>query len=752
MSLFKVPTSLHSHPGYPYTKHIDNIAASFDTPDHHNTASFHDIGKLSEEFQSYINKKDGSKKTTHALEGAIIYFFAQDSKIDKNTFPIFLSILKHHGDLENINDLANETLSCESHYSERYSNLEDKIKYISQYSAINIDFDMDGLLETFDDEEFVKNNNLGGLDNYFKIKEIFSRLIFADKFEAIFKDKYLDSRVFNEEIDKYLKSLISVIENKSNSLSEVRNQARNEVIDNFKKNKDTRIFLIEAPTGIGKTYIALQLALEIAKEKNKSRIITALPMTSIIDQTHLEYSKVLGESNVLKFHYLTHSKKYINPEQEDIDEKDQNRQKNDYLTSSWAFDKIIITTFNQLFGSFFSNKNVDLIKFWTLRNSVIILDEIQAIPRVLLKDISQTISHISKQFNVDFILMSATIPAIKKFFTKGVLCELLNANKYFSMDFNNRYSLSYQKNIDTLDTLAENIIDKSKTFNSILCVVNTKKLALELFVKLEEYFNEDILLLNTNFIPLHRKDIIEKIKKRLRNKERTILISTQVVEAGVDLDFDFGFREFAPFSSIIQTAGRINREGLKSNAELIITNKIGNSPYSSKDMLYEEVSEILAEKIEERNILDVLRKYFDTVIRKTSPDTMFIADMESLEFENVMKKFTDNFMQKIPCLSTIFIETESDLLEKFKVKRGEILETLKINEIELSQKMALKIKLKEINKDYSGYLINVPTKEVNYYPEIWENSNIYYCPYRTVKDGVKYSPTKGWQSEIESFI
>jgi CRISPR-associated endonuclease/helicase Cas3 len=750
VNLFKAPDSLYSHPEYPYTKHVDNIAASFDTPDHHDIAYFHDIGKLSKEFQNYINKKDGSRKTTHALEGAILYFFAKDRKMDDNTFPIFLSILKHHGNLENINSLANDTLSCESHFSERYPKLEEKIEYISKYLTDSIDFDFDEFLGVFDDEEFVHNNNLGGLNNYFKIKEIFSRLIFADKFEAIFKDSYLDSRIL--KVDNYLKSLINVIKNKTNSLSKIRNQARNEVINNFIKNIDKNVFLIEAPTGIGKTYIALQLALEIVREKNKSRIITALPMTSIIDQTHIEYSTVLGESNVLKFHHLTHSKKYIDLDEEDIDEKDQNRQKNDYLTSSWAFDKVIITTFNQLFNCFYSNKNVDLIKFWTLRNSVIILDEIQAIPRVLLKDVSQTISHISRQFNIDFILMSATIPAIKNFFKKEVLCELLDADRYFSMDFNNRYSLSYHTDIDTLDILAENIIEKSKTFNSILCVVNTKKLALELFNKIEEYFNEDILLLNTNFIPLHRKDIIEDIKTRLENKERTILVSTQVVEAGVDLDFDFGFREFAPFSSIIQTAGRINREGLKSNAALIITNKVGNSPYNSKDLLYDEVSEILAVKIEEKNILDVLRKYFDTIIRKTSPDTMLITDMESLEFENVVKKFSDNFMQEIPSLSTIFIETNRDLLEKFKKKREEILKALKIVGIELNQKMDLKIKLKELNKDISQYLIHVPTKEVNYFSEIWKNSNIYYCPYNTVKDGDKYSTKKGWRSEFESFI
>ena len=165
VNLFNAPDSLYSHPEYPYTKHVDNIAACFDTPDHHNTAYFHDIGKLSKEFQNYINKRDGSRKTTHALEGAILYFFAQDRKMDDNTFPIFLSILKHHGNLENINSLANDTLSCESHFSERHPKLEEKIKYISKYLTDNIDFELDEFIEVIDDEDFVNINYLVGLDN-----------------------------------------------------------------------------------------------------------------------------------------------------------------------------------------------------------------------------------------------------------------------------------------------------------------------------------------------------------------------------------------------------------------------------------------------------------------------------------------------------------------------------------------------------------------------------------------------------------
>lgn len=749
MNFSKISPNLYSHPYYPYIKHVENITASFNDRNHQTAAYYHDIGKLSKEFQDFINDPGKSKKTTHALESALIYFFENNLEITSENFPIFISILKHHGDLENVNSIANERLSDENYLSNRYPRLKEKIEYVKQHIGIDLDFELDEFCEFFDKEDFVKSNDFGGLDNYFMIKEIFSKLIFADKFEAIFRESY-ESEDFRK-VDGCLNKLLTILSGKNKSLSQIRNKAREEVIDNFKDNLDNKIYLIEAPTGIGKTFIALQLALEIVKIKEKKRIINALPMTSIIDQTFEEYSKVIDNSDLLKFHYLTYSKKYFSTDEEE-DEKDQLGQKNDFLTTSWALDKVIVTTFNQLFNCFYSNRNRELIKFWTLRDSVIIFDEIQAIPRILLKDVSETINFIAKKLNIDFILMSATIPAIKEFLEPDLTCELLN-NKYFSMDFNNRYLLSFNKDIDNLELLSEEIIEKTKTVNSVLCVVNTKKLALEIFEKLEINFqNEEILLLSTNFIPKDRKQILNIIRDRLDNNQKTILISTQVVEAGVDLDFDYGFREFSPLSSIIQTAGRVNREGNKKDCELIVTGKIGGTPYHAKDISFEEVKELLSEDIEEKDILKTLKKYFKIVINKTSPDTMLIEKMENLEFEDVMRKFSENFMHNIPSLSSIFIEVKEGLYEEFKTIHEEILKKIKSNTTNLAEKMVQKIKLKELHKEISKYLINVPEKEAKYFPEMWENSDIYYCPFSSAKESSMYSFRKGWRSENNNFL
>ena len=531
-----------------------------------------------------------------------------------------------------------------------------------------------------------------------------------------------------------------------NALSSVRNAARVDVIENFKQNNEKKIFFLEAPTGIGKTFTALHLALQIAGEKNKKRIINALPMTSIIDQTYEEYSKVIDPNILLKYHYLTNTKEYIVSDSEKENEQNFFRQKNDFISSSWGLDQVIITTFNQIFNAFYSNKNRDLIKFWTLRDSIIIFDEIQAVPRILLKDFSETISFLSKEFNIDFILMSATIPAIKKFFKPETTSDLLDL-KYYSMDFNNRYSLKFIENIDTAGKLTEQILKKSKKSNSLVCVVNTKKLALKIYEKIEELYKADeIFLLSTLFIPQDRKNIISKISNRLKNKQKTILISTQVIEAGVDLDFDYGFREFAPLYSIVQTAGRINRENrdeVRDSAELIITNEIGASPYQSADLLKNEVKELIKTEIRENGILPFLKKYFAIAIKQTKQESVLVDHMEQLDFEKTAQQLDKHFMQKLPNIMPVFIEIEDGLYESICSQRNKIIEELKATDISLENKMELKSILKHMNKNISKYVINICNDEAKAFPDFENYGDIKICNYSYVKRGL-YSDKKGW--------
>lgn len=717
---------------------------------HQKASEYHDFGKLSQAFQNYIMNPQKAAKTRHTLKGALYYLLQEKLLIRQESFSIFFSILRHHGDLPDVNDYVLRNLGDMDGLEETVK----EIHLICQQVSIPLESEQEAndVIELFDTETFTDDHYLNGLETYFETKEVFSRLIFADKFEAIFKDVFSHNQEFNPTI--HIEKLHNLIAGKSNPMSDIRNQAREEIISNYKSNSQKQIFLIEAPTGIGKTFTALHLALEIAKDKGKKRIINALPMTSIIDQTHEQYKEIINEKYLLKFHYLTNAKSYDEQDQESGQAGAENeerlvRQKNDYVASSWSGDSVIVTTFNQLFYAIFSNKNRDLIKLWTLQDSVIILDEIQAIPRILLKDVAYVIEFLSQRFNIDFILMSATIPAIKNFFHHRSMAELLD-NRYYEMSFNNRYGLAFNPDISDIERLADEIVVACGKYNSVVCVVNTKKVALSLYEKLEQQLEEDrIFLLSTNHIPLHRKAIIGTIKNRLDNGIKTVLVSTQVIEAGVDLDFDFGFREFAPFSSIIQTAGRINREGTKSAAGLIVTNRIGPSPYDEKDLLFSEVTELLGKspELRENGILPVLKEYFQIAIQKTSKDFQLLEEMERLNFETVFKRFNDRFMKTIPNQLPVFIEIEDGIYDEFAARQEQVINRLKSAKT-LAAKMDIRIQLKEIQKEVSGYVINVNASDArNELNAFYDSNEMKWCPNHDVNRDIgqsKYTDKKGW--------
>jgi CRISPR-associated endonuclease/helicase Cas3 len=753
VNLFDIEKKYWSHPNYPLQKHLKNIAASFVENSHKETAFFHDIGKLTDEFQKYIKNPDHARRTTHALESALIYLTNKSYKITPESFAIFYAILKHHGDLEDTNDFFYDKLSFIDDLLETYPDIEKRLEKICDRISLPLDLDLDEICSLFDKEEFLQEHGLESFQNYFLIKDVFSRLIFSDKYEAIFKEPYSEKKSCQWET--YISNLVKLVESKNNKMAFVRNQAREEIINTYSRNKDKSIFIIEAPTGIGKTFSALQLALKICHDKNKKRIINALPMTSIIDQTHEEYNLILERDELLKFHHLTHSKNYISPDNEEQNEKESSsNQQNDFIAMSWSSDMVIVTTFNQLLNIFYSNKNRDLVKFWTIQNSVIILDEIQAIPRILIQDLAKTMSFLSKNFNIDFILMSATIPAIKQYIPQGILAELLD-NRYFSMDFNNRYSIQVNTQINDMESLVAATKINYKNNDSLLCVVNSKKLSLDLYSELKKRFPKDIpsselFFLNTNIIPKCRASIISTVKKRLRKKQKTLLVSTQVVEAGVDLDFDFGIREFAPLYSMIQTAGRINREnreGLNKRAKLLVTDKIGYCPYLPADMLKEEILELFSSEINESRILPVLKKYFQIALDRTPPDPLLYQNMRKLEFEKVYHTYLNNFMKAVPNIAPVFIEIEKDLHQTFLLRIDTLHKKMKQPGESMEEKMECRSKLKSILKKISQYVINVSKNETDGLQDLHEIVQIKVCPYEFVKNGTKYSCEKGWLGE-----
>ncbi|SMC78447.1 CRISPR-associated endonuclease/helicase Cas3 [Desulfocicer vacuolatum DSM 3385] len=754
MNLFEINSDYYSHPDYPLENHLGHSAASFEDILHKEAAWFHDLGKLTREFQSYIQSEGKKSFTTHALESALIFLENKKFELTPEIFAAFYAIIKHHGNLEDTEIYFYNKFQDVDDLEDMYPNLDKRLETICQRLGGLQQPDIEAICDLFGQGDFLSENGLTGIQTYFLIKEVFSRLIFSDKYEAIFKRSYTESTVHHWK--KYENNLVTLIASKNNEMADLRNRARQEILDKYQANKNKQIFIIEAPTGIGKTFSALHLALIICQSKGKKKLITALPMTSIIDQTYEEYSAVTGESELLKFHHLTRSKVYgfLHEKERQNETKYFSRQENDFLAMSWSSDNIIVTTFNQLFNLFYSNKNRDLIKFWTIRDSVVIVDEVQAVPRILIRDVAETMTFIATNFNVDFILMSATLPEISRFFPKKLIAQLLD-NRYFSLDFNNRYSIRVNPDINQYEGLISEVKSCYQKNSSLLCVVNSKKLSLNVFSDLKDDFEikketGELFFLNTNFIPKHRVDIIRNVKKRLEDGLKTLLVSTQVVEAGVDLDFDYGIREFAPLYSMIQTAGRINREnreGMNKTAQLLVTDTIGFCPYHAKDLLKNEVLALFHTEIQENNLLSVLKEYFHIAFDRTSKDYLLKPEMDKLNFETVYAKFSDHFMKEIPLITQVFIEAEKGIYNSFFNRIDDIYDKLQDKNLSLNKKMGYKSQLKDEIKKISQYTINVSEKETEDLQSFHILVPIKVCPHQMVQDESKYSLSRGWLGE-----
>ena len=318
------------------------------------------------------------------------------------------------------------------------------------------------------------------------------------------------------------------------------------------------LFSLTVPTGGGKTLSSLAFALEHAKIHKKKRIIYAIPFTSIIEQNADVFREFLGDDAVLEHHSSL-----------DVDPKKENSQSR-LAAENWNAP-LIVTTNVQLFESLFASRTSRCRKLHNLVNSVIVLDEAQQIPRDFHAPITQVMQQLSDYFGVTWVLCTATQPVLSKSkntFGQVLLKGLNNVREIVSKPV----ELSKQlKRVEVTLPLIDDaklswgeLASKLKAEDCVLAIVNTRKQARTVFELLPDDKNN--LHLSANMCAQHRTKIIEQIKERLnqrRNGDQRPLrvISTQLIEAGVDVDFPVVYRAMAGLDSIAQSAGRCNREG-----------------------------------------------------------------------------------------------------------------------------------------------------------------------------------------------
>ena len=319
------------------------------------------------------------------------------------------------------------------------------------------------------------------------------------------------------------------------------------------------LFTLTVPTGGGKTVASMAFALAQARKQGMERIVYVIPYTSIIEQTADTFRKILGPENVLEHH------SGVLFDTEEDGELTPDALKLVRATETWDMP-VVVTTAVQFFESLFSCRPSQCRKLHSLARSVIIFDEAQMLPLPYLRPCVWAISQLAKHYGASAVLCTATQPALGPLlreFAPELSMEELCPMSAEDWDAFQRVTFHRAGKL-TWDELAGQLQGQ----NQVLCVVNRRKTAQAVFQRLT---GEGNFHLSTLMYPAHRKAVLAEIRRRLHEGLPCRVVSTSLIEAGVDVDFPAVYREEAGLDSILQAAGRCNREGRRSPEESIVT-------------------------------------------------------------------------------------------------------------------------------------------------------------------------------------
>ncbi|MEA3490533.1 MAG: CRISPR-associated helicase Cas3' [Campylobacterota bacterium] len=726
---------------------------------------WHDMGKMNDNFQvdKMANEKfkniELSEGSNHSPLGA--YLFINHSleeldvkKWDEDEIEIIESMVylfgyfisKHHGSIYQ---------SSEFEFSddlEQFLNLFD-----IQINLIKVHKDENRVFSYIYD--YIEENK----DTLFLLsKSLFSLLIISDYYataqfmnygnqkELAYKDfglidKEFNDKVYNEfYIDKFdkdkkqktfnqaLKDIKTIeidfkyLEEKSNkNLNILRNKLFLEVRENLKDNITKNLFYIEAPTGAGKTNLSLMSAVEILKEDSSiNKIFYVFPFTTLITQTYDAIKDVLDldNSEIVQLH----SKAKYNDKNEIEKDGIYGDDKTNFLDNQFMNYPITMLSHVKFFNILTGVSKDDNYIFHRLANSIVIIDEIQTYSPSLWSSIVYLLDSFAEQFNIKFIVMSATLPKIGDILNEPnskFIPLVSNKQEYFSNpNFGRRVDISTEKKtIKDSKDIYKRLLQESKSYqklesnesNVVRTIIEfiTKKGADEFYqeaVAKNKIFFDEIFILSGTILEPRRREIIDFLKEN--NDKNILLVTTQVVEAGVDIDMDIGFKEKSLIDSDEQLAGRINRNSSKAGNKLFLfemENPKAKFVYKGDKRLgiSSEYIETIEGKEEKKNVLETkdFDIYYNQVIAKIkeSNDTPFIEGLDSYIDHIKNLRFSESHIKIIDMESvSVFVPWCDEAMRVWK-EYGELVQN---KELDFTNK---NIKLQTLASEISKYTFSL---------------------------------------------
>jgi len=685
---------------------------------------YHDIGKATYFFQEYLKEENEDKKarlkndpkTKHSLLSAVATYFAIEEYLKEINFnndfffflPVagFIAVRRHHTDLQSISE--DIKIDESEIIKEQINNLyTDYLSFLPKWKEVFEklkSFPNSWLLRKLSWNQWIKEDK--GVLPYLIQHLFYSLLLDADKHEVTIGTKLERKVLPSNMVELYRKEKrLNTPESKINKL---RNEIYKKVISQVEilDLEKEHIMSLSAPTGSGKTLTSFAFALNLREriEKEKGycpRIIYCLPYLSIIDQNAKVIEEVfkiaIGKEPTSDYFLIHHHlSDYTYREENTEYEPDES----EILIEGWD-SEVIITTFVQLFHTLFTNKNKAIRKFHKIVGGIVILDEIQSFPHTYWLLFKETAETLAKHFNVYFILSTATQPAI---FERPK--ELVTEKEKYFTSLKRTQVLVKTSSPMTINELKEYIIKSliSKP-QSTLVVLNTINSAEELFKGIKDTLKSsgfEVYYLSSHIVPIERLRRIEAIKNSTNKK---VVISTQLVEAGVDIDLERVIRDIGPLDSINQVAGRVNRnfryEDKLADVEIIkLKDERGMflSFYIYDSVLIDATERLIQRftQISEDCLLNISERYYEEVKKVVSDDVSnrYLDGIKKLDYEYIGNFKLIEEIDKID----IFVELDDEATKVWRQYE----ELRKIKDIKERKHKFLKIR----GKFYS-YVISV---------------------------------------------
>lgn len=760
-----------------------------------NIVYMHDLGKINCCFQYkkmeniFFKNNEGLNfnYSNHSMLSSLIYinyYFKRIKELEKSTPKIkdklrfFMMInsyviSKHHGSLDSFHEYEKKFLEEDGEGTRLYTEQVSIFKS-SYYGDLIFEKNpklmkkLFGLAKSFLDkqlcdskgnfyiyiyERFMSSLLLGcdyySTSEFMNNSEIndFGQISDVNEFYDVLKATKIYKGIRNYEEENYLKkdNFFNVTD-----INILRNEMFLDAEKILEKNINSNIYYLEAPTGSGKSNVALNLSFKLIEKDNSiNKIFNVYPFNTLIEQNIDNLEKVFGFNKklfneVAVINSLVPIKEVMREESKD--EKNEEVNYNDSLLNRQFLNyPVVLTTHVSIFNYLFGTSKEDLFPLIQIANSVIILDEIQSYKNSIWKEIIMFLNCYAEILNIKIIIMSATLPELNKLIDYGdtnTIKLIKDRDKYFKNPmFKDRVLIDFsllEESDSAYEALKNHVLNNAKnTKDNILIEFINKKRALEFFYDLIDNLDDErkILLITGDDNSIERNEIIATVK----NEKNIILVATQVIEAGVDIDMDIGYKDISMVDSDEQFLGRINRSCKKPKCTVYFFDLDSASSIYKGDYRKEKSLTLKSDSIRELLLEKDFQKYYNLILKRINDES------EKLNGNNIQAFINDvigklNFLgveQKMKLIDDDKDEVTVFLCREISLENGEILNgkdvwddyknLFKNSDLDYAEK---KVKLSKITSNLNYYIYKVKSRDFSYNERLGE----IYC----IDEGEKY--------------